>query len=226
MSDKSTRENTNESTEELKLLLPWFVTGKLSQADMRRVEAALHKSPELRHDLDIARDEAAETVPLNEAMGTPSRRVFETVMAKVDAEAPERRKSQPLVDRLGRRLAAAFAGMRPRLLTVATAAAALLIVAQAGIVTRLLLKSDQVVYQTASGPSAPTDGATALVAFNDNATAGDIARLLQHFKGSIVEGPRAGGLYRVRFADASPADVERIVTELKGRPAVRFAAPE
>jgi hypothetical protein len=217
---------TDKSTEELELLLPWFVSAKLSAADMRRVEAALHKHPELRHDLDLARDEAAEVVPLNEALGAPSRRAFETVMAEVDAQAPGRLKAQPLLDRLGRWLAASFGGMRPRVLALATAAAALLIVAQAGFVAKLGLSRGDTTYETASGPSTPSDGATALVAFNDTASAGDIARLLQHFKGSIIEGPRAGSLYRVRFADATQADVERIVTELKGRPAVRFAVPE
>jgi hypothetical protein len=54
-------------------------------------------------------------------------------------------------------------------------------------------------YQTASGPQS-AGGFHALVGFADGATAAQIADTLAAFGGRIVDGPKPGGIYKVRFA--------------------------
>ncbi len=53
-------------------------------------------------------------------------------------------------------------------------------------------------------------------------------RLLEQVKGSIVDGPRPGGFYRVRIGEAgmAPAEIDRIVGELRRQSnLVRFVGP-
>jgi hypothetical protein len=110
----------------------------------------------------------------------------------------------------------------------AAAAAATVIVLQAGLLTREIARQGAT-FEIASGPRATTaaDGAAALVGFVPEAPAGDIAAFLQANRMAIVDGPR-GGLFRVRIAErgAAPADVEAALARLRAETRlVRFAAP-
>ena len=96
-----------------------------------------------------------------------------------------------------------FAGLTPRTLAWSAAAAALLIVLQAGLIASIVLnEKGPGGYQTASAPTAaPTLGAQALIRFRAQASASDVTTFLESHGLSIVGGPSAGGLYRVRIGD-------------------------
>ena len=68
MSD--TKETFSER-EEIEMLLPWFVTGRLDAADKAKVEAFLAREPAMRRQLDLIREEQGETIAANEAVALP-----------------------------------------------------------------------------------------------------------------------------------------------------------
>ena len=78
---------------EIEALLPWHAAGTLSRRDADRVEQALAGDCELARRYDLVRQELAETIHLNEALGAPSARAMEKLFAAIDAEeagAPRR----------------------------------------------------------------------------------------------------------------------------------------
>jgi hypothetical protein len=213
-------------------LLPWHAAGTLTPREARRVQAAVDGDPELARRLALAREEQAETVLLNESLGAPSSHAMDKLFARIDAEeerAPRRVRS-PV--RLGTWIGDQLSRLSPRALAWSAAAAALAIVLQAGLLLGLLLSetSGPGSFQTASGGQVTDAGAGAfvLLGFAEGATATDITAFLEARNASIVEGPRAGGLYRVRVADKAlpQQELERIVGEMRAQvPVVRFVAP-
>jgi len=87
---------------EIEALLPWHAAGTLSCCDADRVEQALAGDCELARRYDLVRQELAETIHLNEALGAPSAHAMEKLFAAIEAEeagAPRRRHrriSRPL----------------------------------------------------------------------------------------------------------------------------------
>ena len=207
------------------LLLPWHVTGRLDQEDADRLDAALAGDPELARRLDIAKAEQRETVTLHEALGAPSRRVRDGLFERIDADLAGQR--QPPGGWLAR-IGAMLAGLSPPVLAGTALAACLLILLQGGRLTSNWLGAPTASYETAShrgsDPMAP--GTFILVTFAPQATAERIADTLRKTKGSIVEGPRAGNLYRVRIA-ADATTLAATLDRLRADPGVvQMALPE
>ena len=177
-------------------LLPWHAAGTLARHDAERVEAALAVDAMLARHYEIVREELAETIHLNETLGAPSARAMEKLFAAIDADgSPVRRaRSFAVTERLTRLLGS----FRPRALAL-SALAVLAIIVQAGIIAHLYL--GQRTYQSASveaGASGPASDA--LIRFVPQASAADVTKFLENYHASIVEGPLAGDLYRIRIA--------------------------
>jgi hypothetical protein len=214
----------NEAPErDVEELLPWHAAGTLNRRDTQRVEQALAADPELARRYALVREELSETIRLNETLGAPSARAMETLFAKIDAE-PARRPAMSL--NLGARVGGFFAGLTPRTLAWSASAAALAILLQAGLIAGIVLKENQPAgYETASAPStAPGVGAFTLIRFAPQASFDDINKFLEANKLSIVAGPVAGGLYKVRVAEtALPKDeLGKIVKKLQQDKVVSF----
>jgi anti-sigma factor RsiW len=211
---------------ELHALLPWHAAGLLDATDRARVDAALAGDPALRASLARVEEERAETIELNEALGAPSIRARDALFSRIEAEGRRpRRATGDWLDRVG----AALAGLSPRVLAWSTAAAALAIVLQSGMLVATLV-NERSPYETASGPglSVPADGAFALVAFAPEATADEITRALLASRATVVGGPLPGGLYRLRVAERalSADEYGRALEALRSRgPAIRMVAP-
>ncbi|MGH6788054.1 MAG: hypothetical protein ACRECC_00040 [Pseudolabrys sp.] len=211
---------------DIEQLLPWHAAGTLSRRDAQRVEDALAKDAELARRYDMVREELGETIRLNETLGAPSARAMEKLFAKIDAE-PARK---PVVSlNLGTRVAEFFASLSPRTLAWSASAAVLAILLQAAILADVVLKENKSPgYQTASAPAnAPsTEGTFALIRFAPQASAADITKFLEANKASIVSGPTAGGMYRVRVAVTGlpKADLAAIVKKLQEDKVVGFIA--
>jgi alkanesulfonate monooxygenase SsuD/methylene tetrahydromethanopterin reductase-like flavin-dependent oxidoreductase (luciferase family) len=121
-----------------------------------------------------------------------------------------------------------FARFSPRALAWAAAAAAVLILVQAGLLAALFVGGQGHTYRTAAVEQASAPGSYALVGFSPRASADDITKFLESHKASIVDGPRAGGLYRVRIGEGvlSRDELAGIVARMQQQGAVvRFAAP-
>jgi hypothetical protein len=188
---------------EIEDLLPWHAAGTLTRREAEQVEAALTRDPELMRRYMLAREEMMATVELNEALGQPSPRAATRLFAVIDAQAGRKPAlSQGFVARIGE----FFASLTPRQLAFSASAAALAILLQAGLIgTMVIGERTQGPHQVASADKPAETGSFAFVRFAPDASAGDIAALLDANKVSIVDGPRPGGLYRVRIA-ALPQD--------------------
>ncbi|MGJ5177326.1 hypothetical protein ACQR16_00170 [Bradyrhizobium oligotrophicum] len=132
---------------DIELLLPWYAAGTLSARDMRRVEEALAQDGDLARQYAEIQKEYAETIALNETLGAPSMRAMQKLFAAIEAEPEQAPKASP---GLGSRLMAFFENLSPRTLVWTVSLGALLVVAQAGIIGAVLMRSQSATYQTAS----------------------------------------------------------------------------
>ncbi len=211
---------------EISMLLPWYAAGTLNASETRRVAAAIEQDPELAKRLEDIRDEATETLALNESVGAPSRRVADKLFAAIDAEqAVNPRVYKPTFSLAGW-ASEKLAVLRPRTLAFAAAAAVAVIALQAGLLAGDFVDRQASGFQTATAPDPTAAGPQLLVNFAPTATAADIEALLQAAGGTIVEGPQAG-VYRVQIGSRSldQAGVDRVIQMLRDKPQiVRFVA--
>jgi hypothetical protein len=208
---------------ELEYLLPWHATGTLHRRDGAHVERALAVDPVLAGQLDLVRAEMAETIRLNERLGVPSVSAAAKLFATIGAGNPEK----PAVLRVGRltwRIAEFFfAHLAPRTLVRVGVAAAIAIVLQAGVIGGLLLREPHPdgppPPRLAEGVLAPIDGIDFHVVFTPRTSIAEVAEFLRVRGASIVDGPKRGGMYRVRFVGRSPTSesTTRILSEAETR---------
>ena len=220
MSEQTTEEIERE---EIEMLLPWYVTGKLDRTDAARVESYLARHPRLAAQLDLIRAERDETVLANEALGRPSATALDRLLASLPAAKPW------LAQRIARsalfqRVSDFFAAPTARGVQWASLAAAALIVVQAAAITSLVVRDGGSTYETAAGQSVgggqwTADGVSALVVFADDAKASAIAGLMTEFDASIVDGPKPGGVYKIRLrtADRSQSAQDALLRRLAER---------
>lgn len=209
---------------EIELLLPWHAAGTLDRRDAQRVEAALAGDAELARRYEAVREELGQTIHLNETLGAPSPRAMADLLAKIDAEPPS---APATAGSLATRIREFFAALSPRTLAWSASAAALAILLQAGVIAGFVINKNAGGYQTASVPARVAGpGSYALIRFKPQASAGDIAGFLESNQLSIVSGPTAGGLYRVRIANAKlqRTELAGIANKLQGDKVVAFIA--
>ena len=212
----------NGHDEEMELLLPWYATGKLTDSEMRQVEAWLEGNREAQSHLEIVREEMALTVESNENLGFASAGALHRLMTAVEAEGDARPQAQ---GSFMERLAGFLGGFSPRVYATALAACLMLLIAQAGIIGALLTSAPDAPFQTATGgtPATGESGIIALVAFQDAASASDIGALMNDNEAEIIGGPAEGGLYRVRFPKT--ADPDAVMDQLRAASGVvKFVA--
>jgi anti-sigma factor RsiW len=203
-------------------LLPWYAAGTLSGSDLRRVEDAIANDAELARSYELIREELSNTVHLNETLGAPPARAMDRLFAKIDAEPARRQiRSSDILERLSLFLTS----LSPRTLAWSASAVAFVFLLQIGVLGGVLLNR-QTTYVTASAPETTTaTGAFALIRFAPQASAAEIAQLLETNKISIADGPLPGGLYRVRAAGAAKEELAKIIEKLQQDKAVSFVAP-
>jgi len=228
--------NTNTKNgperEELEQLLPWHAAGTLSRREAQRVEEALARDPELARQFALVREELSEIIHLNETLGAPSARAMEKLMAGIEAESGPARQTVARFS-LAIWLAERLTAFTPRTLAYGAAAAAIAIVLQFGLLTGIAVNRavGPGTFETASGPAVTTPagvGTFALIGFAPDVAAGQLSAFLEQNNLSIVEGPRAGGLYRVRIAEKplSKAEADAAIAKLRENTSVvMFIAP-
>lgn len=216
---------TDPERDEDELLLPWHATGRLRPAEAARIEAALAREPELARRLDLARAERDGTVAVNEGLGVPSMKARDDLFARIDGDPAVRERGWL------RRIGETLASLSPPMLAGSAIAACLLLLLQAGLLTGAWLGGLTTTYETAShdanGPS--TGGTFFLVAFAPAATAAQITEALAETRLSVVDGPRAGGIYRLRLREAADRqdNPSALLDRLRAKPGlVVLAVPE
>ena len=224
---------TKNETErrDIEALLPWHAAGTLSRRDAQRVEAALKEDRDLARQFELVREELGETIHLNETLGAPSARAMERLLAGIEAEGAKGRKRQSfnLAAFIGERLSM----FSPRTLAWSAVTAVLAIVLQAGLLANLYINEPgsevPSAYKTASAPTRSLGpvGSYALIGFTPQASAADVTKFLEAHKASIVEGPKPGGLYRIRVSTTAlpKNDLAAIVKQMQDdSKIVRFVA--
>jgi hypothetical protein len=224
LSDAARDPRQNIEPTEFEALLPWYVAGHLRRRDRQRVQEALRKDPNLARQADLAREELTETIHLNETLGAPPPRVFDKLMAAIDAEADAARKRSPGI--AASWLTGFFANLSPRTMAVAASFATLAIALQGFMLVDIFTKPDSGVsgYGIASEHRG---GAFAMVRFARQASAAEITNFLQNNQATLVDGPTSGGLYRVRVAMTGLAKEElgRICARMRQNHIVESAEP-
>jgi anti-sigma factor RsiW len=217
-------DHADDAPDDILALLPWYATGALAPGETARVERALAADPALRKTLARIAEERDETVLLNQSLPAPRAGGIDRLMLRIEAEAPRRDRTAQVG--LLARLAAAITGLGPRGLAFAAIAGALVILAEGGALINVLTRApaEPSQYSTASvEPAAPADQAVLLVSFVPGAALDAVTALLRAEHATIIDGPKAGGLFRIAVASG---EAERVLADLKARPdLVRFAGP-
>lgn len=195
-------------------LLPWYVTGKLDANERVEVENALNRFPELRAQLDLIQAEMADTVKLNETMALPRAGATERFMELVQKDAQRSAPARPAFFKgLQEWLALQLAGP-PRW---AVAAAVLAIVVQAALIGGLVVERQESGFHTAGGGETLSEGTLVLARFSDGVTLAVLTERLAAQGITIVDGPKAGGLFTLRIGsdDMPVAERDKKITALK-----------
>lgn len=226
------RKMLEQEPSEIELLLPWYATGTLSARDNKRVELALVRDSDLGRQYAAIQQDCAETIALNDTLGAPSMRAMQKLFAAIDAE-PTQAASPPRGLAAG--LLSFFETRSPRVLAWSAGLGALLVLAQAGIIGAVLLRSQPATFQSASldfnrrepaPPSVPLTRALgrqaaaatvhASVRFAPNTPISDITALLDRYQASIAGGAK-GGVFTLRLGDRPLAteDAESLIARLQ-----------
>lgn len=191
--------------EEIEMLLPWYVTGKLDDADTARVEAFLARHPDVLHQLAIIAEEQTVTIEDNELI-RPRLASAGAIVARTQAPGSAMRTWFGGVVESVKGL---FQAPTPGAVRWAAAAAAVIICLQAAALGTLLTQNTGG-YQTASRPGIEGEhAAVALIAFSDRASIAEIARVLAENRLRVVDGPLPGGFFSVRFEDNATGEEQR-----------------
>jgi len=190
---------SNNDRHDADLLLPWFVNDSLTPEEQSQVNVQLHADADLVKEAEF----------LNNLRGSVRSRTTATPgefgWRRLQRDIRREQKSSPTVNKWW---------------LPALAAAALVILVQGGVLLNML--SGPATYEPAG---VQTPGTVLQVRFQDNATAAQIAQLLKDIDGSVIEGPSAVGLFRIRLTEK--ADADKVVSKIKQSPnVVEYVAAE
>ena len=203
------------SRDEIETLLPFYLNGALSGADLAAVEDWLANDPNAESALMEAESELAFVTAENEAL-RPHPNAF-----KRFSEALEREASPAVspVSRLSAWLGRTFAVPAP--LVWATAAAMLaLAVVTAGNLGRQPLNDIEV-----AGGGETDKVPFVLLTFKPDARLSDIAALLKASGAQIADGPSASGVLKITVSAAAIADYDAAVAAFAKSPLVEKVLP-
>jgi hypothetical protein len=212
-------------------LLPWYATGRLSEADRTQVENALAGDEKLRRYLALVREETADTISVNENIRTPSAAAMDKLMAKIDLYEARHPRGAFSIDRVLSWISNALSGLSPRTLAWSATAAAVVICLEGGLLTGLLAgRQSPELFKTASlDTKAESEGTYALISFVGSVSMQDATAFLQNHHASLLDGPKPGGFYRIKVADQKLTGeaLNAKLTELRGQiNIVSFLLPE
>jgi anti-sigma-K factor RskA len=200
---------------EIETLLPFYLNGTLSGADLALVEDWLANDPNAEAALLEAEDEFSMIVSDNEAL-RPRPDAFKRFSDALEKEAGP---AVSPVSRLSAWLGRTFAVPAP--LVWASAAAMLaLVVVTAGNLGRQPQNDIEV-----AGSQAADNAAFVLVSFKPDAKMADIAVLLKASGAQISEGPSAAGAFKISVSAKTIADYDAVSAALAKSPLVETVIP-
>ncbi len=212
--------------EEFADLLPWYVNGTLDDATMEAIDRALETDVELQRNLHRALEDQAATIEAAELEAVPQsmNARFDAQLEheiKADARRTAENDSQSgVLEQIGTWLQETLlAGSRPRL-AMAAAAAAIVILLQSGAIVSLFVtgSGQDTQFDLASDGEAGTGiDIVFLVQLKQQAVISDLSEFLQTQDGKIIDGPLAGGMYKLGFVSSDGVSADSIKAELNRR---------
>ena len=201
--------------DEIETLLPFYLNGALSGADLALVENWLANDPSAEAALMAAEDELSLIVSENEAV-RPHPNAF-----KRFSEALEKETGAAVspVSRFSAWLGKTF--VIPAPLVWASAAAFLAMVAVNVVMQDRPALNDIEV----AGSGEMDDAAFVLVTFKPDAKLSDIAALLKASGAQMAEGPGASGAFKITVSAATLADYDTASAALARSPLVQSLIP-
>lgn len=215
---------------EARLLIPWYITGKLSEPERKLVESMLEQHPDLKEDF-LRELRTVELIRSNDSLlqltavdSTQQRldkllkRIHreETVAVGATPPAMEPPPGKKTVAAPG--WAAFFRGLLPPMewLTPANAVLASLLLLQAGFagwfahssLTENAQKNDYIVagYIDGSNTVPVVNGMVLLVEFNENTPIRQVREFLNKWNARMLDGPDANNLFKIEIKDVSASD--------------------
>lgn len=198
--------------EEIEMLLPWYVSNKLTPSEHRRVEDYLNAHPDMAHQLKLIENEAEASISSNEAISGAPAGSLDRLLAEVATYEKKR-----VVANVPRRLWAWTESIAndltaPKLRWAAAAIATIVAIQAVAIGVLLVGDETQPQFKTASGDKAQpaASGVIALVRFTPEASINEIGSLLETFGAGIVAGPMPGGIYRIKLTAENLSDKDAV----------------
>jgi hypothetical protein len=214
--------------DEAHLLVPWYVAGKLEDAEARELEKLAKDDPEFAKLIAEASQEAQATVSVNEAAGRPSAAVWERIGKSVEQEKKARSSFWPAkeIHSLRDSISSFFAGLTMPQWQAAAAVAVALCVIQAGAIVYLSGSGTAPAkFHAASGPQTARHPVF-IVSFADDASIGDIGKTLSEAGAVIVDGPNADMLYHLGLRESTAQAKDQAYARLKSSGIVKQILPE
>jgi anti-sigma factor RsiW len=217
MSENTKAELERAKRDEVEMMLPFYVTGQLDQAEANEIDDYLERHPDVARQLEFIRAERESTVAGNAIYASRPAKSFDRVAAMIGKTpakpAPAAGSWLDLIKQL-------FTMPSSPALGFVGAAAAIVILLQAATIGTLVVAQYPNIFTGASGGNGTVDaGTTVVVQFSDNASAVAIADLLSGLGVKIIDGPSGGKLFTVRIGpkNMSEGDRERLIAALKAR---------
>lgn len=192
-------------------LLPWYVTGRVSREEARGIEAALKTMPDLADKLAQVQREREAVSRASETVEPAPPETLQRLLQQVETTRQWRVPKMESHGEAGGWLKAAMS--RNAVWQTALAAASVAIVAL-GVQLYSVPAGDQ--FKVASSING-AGGATLVVTFQPNATAGDVGSLLSSLEARIVDGPKPGGAFVIQLPPDQAGDIEAATANLLAR---------
>ncbi|WP_051630677.1 anti-sigma factor [Afifella pfennigii] len=204
--------------EEAEALLPWYAAARLDEGEARKIARLLETDADLARQLALIEEDRLAALAAGEALPLPSPGAAERFMARLEAE--ERLAAQKSAGGAAPGWIARFGGFFQSLSPGQVAFAAIFLVAvvigQAVVISTQMAGEEGAIYETASGEGpAGAAGPAFLLAFQPRASMAEVSAFLAERGARIVEGPLAGGLYRVEVEAGEGESAEEILDLLK-----------
>lgn len=208
--------NAPNERDEIEMLLPWYATGKLEDADQRRVDAYLEQHPDMRERLVLAQAEQTENRYLGEAADAGPLADVDNFMAKIAETRPSQETEG---GGLLSWISDWFSAPSGPALRWAGAVAAIVIVLQAAALVTLVAPRFAPEYREAGVEQGVQAGTLVLVRFAEDVPVSEVAMALKDLDMSIVDGPQADGFFKLRIGpeNMSAADKAARIAELRSR---------
>jgi hypothetical protein len=216
-----------DPVEEARLLLPWYITGKLTEPERKLVERMLETHPELadeyRRELKLVDMIRANTALLQLSAVDTTQQRLEKLMKRIGSEEQANLVSSPAstpplaprydwlteVKQWMRNLLPRWEGLTP-----VNAMFALLLLIQAGFLgwfAHSVSSQQEGIYvsATVAGDSSAVpvvNGMVLLVDFNGDARIQQVKEFLLHWNARILDGPNDTGYFKIEMKNVLSSD--------------------